>query len=666
MSHFSWNNTVKKAPPVSPDYKTTLKYEEKRLGKLESAIFTYIEDNNVELISGDQVYYDGKNQSFWPFATILKKVLESTNKSFPICTVEKYVSVLKDLYLKQYNAKAAASNKNNNNLTEAQILDLVKSERLGFAKSMEQAKEFLTHILFKVSDTNSVKVVARKAYTVTDSSGQTYHREKEILLPGYKNLRDYEETLRNIFVKKDAKDKPETYWDVYSRSKAVLQASMVYNPQKELYWCDEYKHYYVNSYIEPEWKKEPDYFNLMERHKNDPITFSKLGNLLRSFLIHLFPDTAIRNEVLKWCAFSNTEKLQTYLTLIGPPGIGKNLLVEEFLGYYHGEDNLNFPKDVITKFNEKNCSSTLLFFDEKMMVNIEQYNEMKTFINKKLAFEEKGKAIHMAQNFANVVWSCNTKDTMSGMSRDDRRFKIVPVTSSTLIGAPILDANGTRISTFNSETIKNLAKSETAKKEFVLLMLFIREHAISNKDDMDDINTIKNNEARDSIFRESRSMEFTEIIDVLMNIHDDYNALTNKLGNPGMSQEQKDSLGTMYLDYIPLSKLIIAKDDFYTYRVPFEVVKKVIIAKAGKQKPMGFRAFNRHLSNMPDSVCKGFTRSGQARDIEIKLDFEPHRDFCENLKPMLLNHLMKKPIKFDAKKIVKEMEEEANKNDPFS
>jgi len=666
MNSLSWHKTVKKVSPVSPDFKSTLKYEEKRLGKVEQAVYNYISDYNVELISGDQVRYNGRDQSFWPFADILKSVLENSNKSFPVCTIEKYVSVLKDLFIKQCNARALASNQNNDNLTEAQILDLVKSEKLGYAKSTEQALEFLQHILFKVSDTNSVKVVATRTYSIKDSLGQLHHREKEILLPGYKSLRDYEETLRNIFVKKDPKEKPESYWDVYSRSKAVLQASMVYNPQKELYWCDEFKHYYVNSYIEPEWKKEPDYFNLMERHKNDPITFSKLGNLLRSFLIHLFPDTLIRNEVLKWCAFSNTEKLQTYLTLIGPPGIGKNLLIEEFLGYYHGEDNLNFPKDVITKFNEKNCSSTLLFFDEKMMVNIEQYNEMKTFINKKLAFEEKGKAIHMAQNFANVVWCCNTKDTMSGMSRDDRRFKIIPVTSSILIGAPILDERGNKISTFNSETIKNLTKSETAKKEFVLLMLFIREHALSTKEDMDDINTIKNNEARDSIFRESRSLEFTEIIDVLMNIHNDYNELTNKFGNPPMTQDEKDTLGAMYLDYIPLSKLVIARDEFYSYRVPFEVVKKVIIAKAGKQKPMGFRAFNRHLSNMPESVCKGFTRSGQARDIEIKLDFEPHKDFCENLKPMLLNHLTKKPIKFDAKKIVKEMEAEANKNDPFS
>ena len=178
-------------------------------------------------------------------------------------------------------------------------------------------------------------------------------------------------------------------------------------------------------------------------------------------------------------------------------------------------------------------------------------------------------------------------------------------------------------------------------------MLAIRDHVESTNETMDDINTISENDARDTILSESRSLEFTEIIDILKNVHNDYNEVTGRFGNKPMTQEEKETLGTMYLDYIPLSKVVISSKDEYTYRVPFEVIKKVILAKAGKRPHMSFRTFNKHLENMPTKFMRGISRRGQERDIELKLDQEQHNYFCKNLKPLLVELGNKKTKKLE-------------------
>lgn len=636
----------------SVDYKKALKYQEERFEKVKKALFTFLKDNNVEIINEDQILFGEKYLTLHIFADQIKWMFEGRNKSFPVITIEEYIVLIRELYEEEKKAKQLLSNEHNAKyLTEAEILAIVENPKLKFVKSLEQAEEFLKHTLFRVPEANNfIKVVAKRQYNVTDSLGNNLILEKEILLPGYKRLEDYQETLKHIPVKSSIKDYQESYWDVFLRSNAVVQASMVYNPKKELYWRDEYGHCYINSYKEPSWKDEPSYFYMIEKHKNNPLHFSDVNNLLRSFLIHLFPDADVRREVLKWCAFSTVEKLQTYLTMIGSPGIGKTLFVEEFLGYYHGEENLNFPKTIEIKFNDKCAKSTLLYFDEKMMVTLDQYNEMKMYINRKLAFEEKNKPIYMSENFANVVWSCNTKDTMSGMNRDDRRFKIIPVTNHLLIGAPILDKEGNKIGTFTSGIIKQMASDINIKKEFVLLMLSIMDHVHIMRELKEDINTINDNDTRDIIFSESRSMEFTEIIDVLKNVFNDFNEITGKFGNKPMTQEEKETLGTAYMDYIPLSKILPARDGYYTYRVPFAVIRRVIIAKAGKQKPLSLRSFNRHLENMPPKMLKGIPCGGLARNIEIKLTGEDENNFIDNLLPLIskdkekINLLPKKEI----------------------
>lgn len=632
---------------IPTDLKSNLKLQDERNFKVKKLLFTFIQDNNVELVTDDQVRFEGKDYSMELFAERLKWTFEGKHKNLPIISVYEYVRLLREISADNYRMQELLSyNMNSKFMTEEEILGLVSNPKLEFSKSLEQAKEFLSHILFRIPDNSgAIKVVAKKYFEIKDEQGIYRTLEKEVLLPGFKNLRDYEETLKHIPVKSSIIEKPESYWDVFVRSKAVVQASMTYNPYKELYWCDEFKHHYINTYKEPLWKEYPDYYHLMQQHKNEPLAFNQLSPVLRSFLKHLIPKEESRREVLKWCAFSTQEKLQTYLTLIGAQGIGKTLLVESLLGYYHGEENIHFPSQIGMKFNAKNAISTLLYFDEKSMVSVNDYNEMKTYINTKLSFEEKGKPVFMAENFANIVWSCNNKDSMSGMSREDRRFKIIPLTNIKLLGAPIYDSNDRVIGKFTTEILKELATTFTYKKEFVRLMLSLRDHISEIQESKNDINSINDNETRDEIFSESRSLEFTEIIDVLKNVFIDYNPITEKWGSKPMTSEEKENLGLPYEDYIPLSKLIPAKNDHYTYRVPFAVIRRVISAKAGKNKPMSFRSFNRHLENMPPKFLKGFAVQGVMRDVEIFLhgdEDESHEYFEKNYMPLLINKGKKK------------------------
>ncbi len=639
---------------INKAYKPKLeKFTEERSDRVKKTLFDFIQDNNVEIVNDDQIYYEGKHQHILVFAEKLKWILENSNKKVPKLSAEDYVKELREINSENHRAQILAStNRNSKFLSEPDILSLVKTEKLDYSKSMAQAEEFLKHILFKIPEFKGfVKVIVRKKYTIENEEGNKYQVEQEMLLPGYKHLAEYQDTLENIPVKVPAHEKQETYWDVFYRSKSVIFATPVYHPYKPLYWCDEFKHYYINTYKEPLWKQQPTLTYLTRKHKKQMMSFDGLSPLLRSFLVHLFPNKDVRNEVLKWCAFSFTDKLQTYLTLIGSPGIGKNVFIEDFLGYYHGMQNVNFPKHIETRFNEGFSKATILFFDEKIMSTLEQYNEMKSYVNRTLAYEEKGKPIYMADNFANIVWSCNTKDTMSGMGRDDRRFKIVPITNHKLIGAPVFDENNFKVSIFDSETIKKFVTDESYKQEFVLLMLSIREFTEQNQLGKDDINTISDNEARDTVFSASRSIEFIEIIDVLKNVFNDYDEGTNKF-NRAKTRDEREFWGTIYKDYIPLGKIAPTKDSYYSYRVPYSLLRSVMFVRAGsKSKPMAMRVFNKHIDNMPPKLMRRIDVGAGNSDVEIRLDGEEHQShlyFRENLLPIVIARFREKKQAMEA------------------
>lgn len=621
------------------DFKKSLKFQEERIYKVKKTLFTFIQDNNVEIISHDQVFFEKKHLSMEAFAEKVKTIFEAKYKNFPVNSMDEYIYLIREIESDAAKAEQLHSrNKNSRYLTSGEILEITRNPRLEFAKSLVQADEFLKHILFIIPGlSGSVKVVAKRYYEVTNLDGIDEILEKEIMLPGYKNLRDYEETLKLIPTKTAAADKQQSYWDIFMQSNAVLTANVVYNPYRRLYWYDEFMHHYVNSYCEPEWREEPNYYYLKQQNIRSPMTFAKLSPLLKSFLIHLFPDPVTRKEVLKWCAFSNSEKLQTYLTLIGAQGIGKTLFVVDFLGFYHGDDNLNAPKKIDIKFNDKCAKSTLIYFDERMMTTLDDYNEMKAYINRRLSFEEKNSPIYMAENFANVVWSCNTKDTMSGMSRDDRRFKIVPLTEMKLVGAPIYNDKDQNIGHFTTDSTKALATSKKIKQEFVLLMMAIKDHVIESGESLDDINTVNENEIRDEVLSESRSRDFIELLDTLRNVFNDYNPVTGRFGNKPMTAEEKENIGIAYEDYIPLSKVKTTKSPLYTYRIPHAIIKKVMIAKAGKNnKPMSLRTFNRHLDSMPAKFLKSYTLSGIMRDVEIRIqNVAHHEEFISEFLPLV-------------------------------
>src|SRR5271165_2869563 len=277
----SHNRTIQR---ITPEFKGTLRYQEERTEKVKKALYTYIQDNNVEIISDDQIFFEGKHQTIFVFAEKVKWLFENKNKSFPILAVEEYVSTLQQLNADNRKTQELLSTNHNSRFrSEAEILGIVGNEKLNYSKSLDQAEEFLRHILFKIPDSQGgIKVVAKREYDVVDTEGQNHKIIKEILLPGFKRIEDYRETLEQIPVRSSIQDKQETYWDVFSRSKAVVQASMIYDPHKELYWMDEYKHFYINAYKEPAWKDEPDYYYLMQKHTTDPINFNTIGNILRS------------------------------------------------------------------------------------------------------------------------------------------------------------------------------------------------------------------------------------------------------------------------------------------------------------------------------------------------------------------------------------------------
>lgn len=604
---------------IESSVSTTMKLDAERKAKVKKALHSFISDKDVSVVTDAQVYSEGKNYEIDVFASLAKDVLESKIKALPIFPVEVYIDLLRDYRRDSLDIKKLILKTTHSKLlNEEEVKERIYDSELQLAKSEEQAQEFLTHKLFKTDDAYFARVVVKRKFEVIDTEGNKEIIEKKVLVPGLTPIRLYEDTLNKMVVRNSPLDKPPTYWDLFSNSSSVLYAKTVYNPLANLYYSDQYSHFYINSYIEPEWKKEPDYYYLMQEHKKSPMTFNKLSPPLKTFLTHLFPGEENRKEVLKWCAFSLDQNLQTYLTLIGYRGIGKGIFVEDFLGYYHGKDNLNKPKEIEEKYDAKNANSTLLYFDELQMSTLNQYNTMKLFTNDTLNYQEKNQAIFTTSNYANVVWSCNTKDTMSAMSRDDRRFKIVPLATVELVNLPIYDEDRNFIRNFNSDFIKLFKDSPEYKREFVLLMLAIRDFVKSSNESLNDINTITENESRDTIFEESRSPDFIEILDALKTVYDDYDSVRDKPGK-AMTMADKEKYGTLYKDCIPLSKLIAVRDEYYTYRIPFQVVKKVIAGHAGKGKPMSLRYFNRNLSNMPSREVKGYSVSGQNRDIEIRL-----------------------------------------------
>ena len=191
MSLETLKQSVKKS---SSDYKDTLKFKEERQGKVKKALFTYIQDNNVEIISDDQVFFEGRHLSMDHFADIVKRLLESKGKAFPVLSVSEYVNILRELKNEDCKAQELLhTDRNSRYLSEAEILAFVGNTKLNNAKSIAQAEEFLQHVLFKIPDSRgAIKVIVKRYFEATDFEGNVHKIEKEMVLPGVKYLQDYE------------------------------------------------------------------------------------------------------------------------------------------------------------------------------------------------------------------------------------------------------------------------------------------------------------------------------------------------------------------------------------------------------------------------------------------------------------------------------------------
>lgn len=514
----------------------------------------------------------------------LKNRFEELINNFPVYPIE--------IYLEIYSQIIEEKEKRDD------VIDAIVDEKNKESqKSQEAALVLMKHKAFRVDNNpHIVRIVSNN-----------------VLLPGNFQLQSYEENLSRFIYE------GKTYWEIFKES--IFYASPVYNPyDKRPFYFDENKHCYLNIYIPPSWKNIKC------------LPYEALSPILRSFLEHLFVNKQNLFHVLKWCAHSRISNLQTYLTLIGQPGIGKTLFVNHFLAYYHGYDNFNITTRIEDLNSTKNHNSTLIYLDEMVMNKLDNYNTLKRFTNDLVGSDKRLKTdtgLHN-RNYANIIWSSNTKDGMGALCGNDRRFKIVPITEKPLneeIG--VYDEEGKRVLDFNIENITQFKNNIHLKDEFVSHMFYILAHTTST----DDINAVDENKEKSDIILASANPEFREILDVFFKIVNDFDLKERRKIYPEDYNEKMQENGIPYLDFMPISGLVPCIDKRYNVRIPYKSIVKVMNNKKIHAKfGISERKFAEWALKMPPTVCKlKHLKNGGTWDIEIDVPFFP-KEFSDIVK----------------------------------
>lgn len=176
----------------------------------------------------------------------------------------------------------------------------------------------------------------------------------------------------------------------------------------------------LNMYKVPPWRKVP-----FEGKAEIPPFIDKL-------IKHLFPDEEARKYVLSWICRAVLDRNQTYLSLVGARGTGKNILatiVGSLIGMEYTEVVGNSILD--DKFNSPMKNNRLVVLDEIVANEQEQISKLKSFANNLIPLEEKGKDQQTVKNYNSMMILVNEINSLA-ISPQDRRFSLPEITGVSL------------------------------------------------------------------------------------------------------------------------------------------------------------------------------------------------------------------------------------------
>jgi len=202
-----------------------------------------------------------------------------------------------------------------------------------------------------------------------------------------------------------------------------------YNPNTPILFYEKYENTYINKYRPAEWQFPYVY-------EKKPVPTVALPERYDKFFRHMCDNEDLSYRFLLSFLASTVQPghiPQTYLTLLGKPGVGKNTLIDIMAQVLEKDNVVIFNdgnlKDV--KFNSEFKNKKLIMFDEVLVRDTVDERFLKGFVNDTISIEEKGKDKRVYDNYASVVLAANSLASIR-VSNDDRRYSFLDLPNVTL------------------------------------------------------------------------------------------------------------------------------------------------------------------------------------------------------------------------------------------
>lgn len=154
-----------------------------------------------------------------------------------------------------------------------------------------------------------------------------------------------------------------------------------------------------------------------------PTDASKMPESIEVLFNSVFGDQSGRDYALEWIYYSVFERNQTFLSLIGSQGVGKDLLAT-VIGHGVGGQFQKVDNSILLeKFNSQMRNARVIFYDEVTAKTESALNRLKQFTNNRIAFESKGQDAETIENFTSGIIANNALDAIA-VSPEDRRFSM--------------------------------------------------------------------------------------------------------------------------------------------------------------------------------------------------------------------------------------------------